>query len=175
MQIRIATGADVSRLTALARKSFVETYSATNEPDYIREHIESVLTTDEMAKLLAIRTNRTLLAIVGGELRGYAQLCGDSPCPAPAESPSMELMRIYVDAAAQGIGVGSGLIREAVSAARTTGHRSIWLQVWEKNPGAARFYERHGFVAVGQTSFMLGPTRQNDIVMAQAIAPETGA
>lgn len=172
LYIRCASRADVARLTAFARQSFRETYSATNQPKHIQEHIETVLTIDEMAKFLGTETNRTLLAIVGGELRGYAQLRCNSPCPAAAETPSMELMRIYVDSATQGIGVGSRLIREAVALAADTGHRSVWLQVWEKNPGATQFYARHGFAAVGHTSFMLGPERQSDIVMARRITPD---
>lgn len=172
LHIRCASTTDLARLTAFARRSFRDTYSATNQPEYIQEHIESVLTMDEMARFLGTETNRTLLAIVGGELRGYAQLRGNSPCPVAAETPSMELMRIYVDSAAQGIGIGSRLIREAVVLAADTGHRSVWLQVWEKNPGATQFYARHGFGAVGNTSFMLGPERQSDIVMTRRITPD---
>ena len=56
--------------------------------------------------------------------------------------------QLYIDPDWTGQGLGSGLIDKA-----KTEHPEI-LQLWtfESNRGARRFYERHGFIAFGQTT-----------------------
>ena len=55
--------------------------------------------------------------------------------------------QLYIDPEWTGQGLGSSLIDKA-----KTEHPEI-LELWtfESNVGAQRFYERHGFIAVGRT------------------------
>ena len=63
-----------------------------------------------------------------GIVRGYIRVNGD------------ELHQLYVDTFFQNRGIGEKLLRFAVE------DRGIkWLWALEKNTGAIRFYERHGF------------------------------
>ncbi|MDH4107782.1 MAG: GNAT family N-acetyltransferase [Gammaproteobacteria bacterium] len=174
-EFRRATLADLECLVALARRTFLEAYSELNQPEYMNAHVQDAFSRDSLRELLNSDDTITLLATAGGRPVAYAQLCRESPCPGNAAGPSMELMRIYVDSTVQGAGIGAGLLRESISLAKKTGHQSLWLQVWDRNPRARRFYERHGFEAVGATSFMLGPERQSDIVMALALAGAAGS
>ncbi len=45
----------------------------------------------------------------------------------------------------------------------------IWLDVWEKNPRAIAFYERWGFVKVGEQDYQLGNDLQLDWLMARNV------
>ena len=36
------------------------------------------------------------------------------------------------------------------------GPRTVWIGVWSQNPGAQRFYARHGFEKVGEHTFPVG-------------------
>jgi len=58
-----------------------------------------------------------------------------------------ELTHLYVDPAAQNRGVGSRLMEHAK--AESAGGLYLW--VFQKNEGARRFYERHGFQLVELT------------------------
>jgi diamine N-acetyltransferase len=41
----------------------------------------------------------------------------------------------------------------------------VWLGVWERNARAIAFYEKHGFIVIGEQPFMLGLDEQRDLVM----------
>ena len=45
----------------------------------------------------------------------------------------------------------------------------IFLDVWEHNPGAQRFYERYGFVVIGARSFAVaaGAETSLDLLVVQ--------
>jgi ribosomal protein S18 acetylase RimI-like enzyme len=48
---------------------------------------------------------------------------------------------------------------------RAKGFETIWLGVWERNSKATRFYERLGFVKVGELEFPYGETVGTNSVM----------
>jgi ribosomal protein S18 acetylase RimI-like enzyme len=52
---------------------------------------------------------------------------------------------------------------------RQRGSDALWLGVWERNPRAISFYEKFGFVAVGERTFPLGGDPQRDIIMVRAV------
>ena len=61
-----------------------------------------------------------------------------------------ELSSLYVDPPAQGAGVGSRLLADAVERIRSGGHRRAWLYVYADNGHGRAFYERHGWTRVGE-------------------------
>ncbi|MBQ9057867.1 MAG: GNAT family N-acetyltransferase [Atopobiaceae bacterium] len=66
---------------------------------------------------------------------------------------STEIVTLYVDDFFQGQGIGSKLIRFALEG---TGATFLWAL--EKNEGAIRFYERHGFRVTGERKLEEGTT-----------------
>lgn len=58
-----------------------------------------------------------------------------------------ELTHLYVDPTAQNRGVGSALVEHA----KAESPGGLYLWVFQKNDGARRFYERHGFRLVELT------------------------
>ncbi len=58
------------------------------------------------------------------------------------------LENIEVAAALRNRGIGSKLLQAAEEAARRRGKRLLWLHTDEKNVGAHRFYERHGWIHI---------------------------
>ena len=68
-----------------------------------------------------------------GILRGFIRVSGT------------EIVRLYVEPALQGKGVGAALLEFA---AENCGADHLWAL--EKNTGALRFYARHGFVPSGE-------------------------
>ena len=78
---------------------------------------------------------------------------------------SLEIQRIYIDAGFQNKGLGAILLDFAKERAKAMRLQYIWLGVWEKNPKAIRFYERHGFTIFGSHQFIMGDEVQTDILM----------
>jgi GNAT superfamily N-acetyltransferase len=62
---------------------------------------------------------------------------------------SLRLHRVFLLPAAQGRGIGTGLVREVLAAARAIG-RPVRLRVLRVNP-ARRLYERLGFKVTGES------------------------
>ena len=46
---------------------------------------------------------------------------------------------------------------------------TIWLSVWEHNPEAIRFYEKHGFSKVGDHHCSLGQSIHLDFIFERRI------
>ena len=69
-----------------------------------------------------------------------------------------ELTHLYVDPAEQNRGVGSRLLGHA----KTVSPAGLYLWVFQKNDGARRFYERHGFRLVELTNGAANMEREPD-------------
>ncbi len=96
---------------------------------------------------------------------GYA-LAGPNRLPhAEARPGDGELKRLYVDRAGQGVGAGKTLFDAATAWLESSGTRRIWLGVWSGNDRAQRFYARRGFATVGEYTFLVGETRDQELIM----------
>ncbi len=73
--------------------------------------------------------------------------------------------RIYILERAKGKGVGGKLLNRCFETARAKGYETIWLGVWEQNSAAQSFYERLGFVKVGEVQFPYGETVGTNFVL----------
>ena len=60
-------------------------------------------------------------------------------------------------------------MRASLDAARLSGHRTLWLGVWERNTRAISFYEQWQFATVGDHKFSLGSDNQTDLIMARPV------
>jgi len=63
-------------------------------------------------------------------------------------SDASMISQLYIHQAWQGQGIGSTLLEQA----KALSGGSLQLRTFEVNAGARRFYERHGFVAIGGDS-----------------------
>ena len=78
-------------------------------------------------------------------------------------------MNFYAKADYQGQGIGAQLFDFAWQVAEERSMKYVWLGVWEESIDAIRFYERQGFSAFSQHSFLLGQDLQTDILMRKAV------
>jgi len=62
------------------------------------------------------------------------------------DAKGLYVVDLFIDGKARNRGIGLKLLREAGRRGRTKGARFIKLEVYHTNEGAARFYERLGFV-----------------------------
>lgn len=130
---RPATAADLEFLYRLTRESLgpyvVQTYGPWNDAER-RERFfrETKVETHEIVEL-------------DGEPVG---------CLCTSSSPdALQLHRVFLLPAVQGRGIGTGLVREVLAAARASA-RPVRLRVLRVNP-ARRLYERLGFEVTGES------------------------
>jgi ribosomal protein S18 acetylase RimI-like enzyme len=62
------------------------------------------------------------------------------------DAKGLYVVDLFIDGKARNRGIGLRLLREAARRGRARGARFIKLEVYHTNEGAARFYERLGFV-----------------------------
>jgi len=169
--IRRGSVADAAELAAFAAKCFEETYSADNNPDDLRAHLDNSYGLAQQTAELADPLVLTILARSNGELVAYAQVRRNTPPLCVTHAAPVELHRFYVDQRAHGSGLASDLMEAVLQAARELQGRHIWLGVWERNPRAIAFYKKEKFVDVGSTFCMVGPDKQSDRVLVAEIQP----
>ncbi|HEY1953230.1 MAG TPA: GNAT family N-acetyltransferase [Gemmatimonadaceae bacterium] len=171
--VRRATTADAATVAALGARLFTESYGPTHPEPELSRYLARTFSEDVMREAIGSDDVTMLLAEdADGAAIGYSFM-RDSPAPPEGVSGDrvIEIVRFYVDGAAQGRGVGAALMAQSIADAREQGADTLWLQAWKEAPWAVGFYQRMGFTVVGSTLFHFGEQQTGeDHVMAITIA-----
>ena len=174
MSISRALPADAHRVSALA----IETFPLACPPGTTRENIDlfcsTKLSPQAFEAYLADSRIRVWCARRGDELAGYVMsVSGEPDDPVIAETvkarPTVEISKIYVRASAHGSGIAPQLMSVAVEEAKAEGAHSVWLGVNQQNQRANSFYERSGFLVVGERRFQVGDSLEKDFVREKVL------
>lgn len=167
--LRAALPADAATISALAIQVFLDTYAADGvRPDLAREALREYAAEAFDARLRE-PGRRFLLAERGTGLLGFAEVSLE-PRPAPAGVVvGAELIRLYVQPAAQRLGLGRRLIRAAEALAAEAGLGALWLTAWDGNQRALGFYAREGYADVGATSYSFEGNSYGNRVLARLL------
>ncbi len=168
-QIRHAVLADVEMLAQLAARTFLDAFADMNTPENIRAYISDAFSVVQLTSEINDPLSRFLIAEVDGVPAGYAKLHAGSAPGAIAGSKPIELVRLYVDRKFLGSGIGNDLMQACIDEARSLGHRTIYLGVWEHNHRAQSFYFRWKFRVVGNHIFQMGDDPQLDWLMEREL------
>lgn len=169
LTLRQATADDAARYARVSRETFLDSYGAMSDPAMMAVHLHRNFSEAIQRAELSDATNTVLVAQEpAGAWAGFVALRrGEVPACVRADKP-LQLQRIYVVRGWHGRGAGAFLLDAALRAARAGGHDALWLQVWERNARARRFYEKHGFVAVGTHPYRFGDEWEDDLVLQRA-------
>lgn len=164
---RDAVPRDAAPLCALARRTFAETFGDLYDPAdlaaFLARHTAASWSAELADPAFAIR-----LAEEDGEPIGYAKL-GPPTLPFAPRGRAIELRQFYVLAPWHGRGVAGVMMAWAIDTARAHNAEDLYLSVFVDNHRARRFYERHGFVRIGNYTFMVGNHADEDDVMRLAL------
>ena len=167
LQIVEATAGDAETIQCLAREVFISAFGASLEPDDLsalldRDFSESAVGAwlEEDTILLVRSTDEASTEGASTKTNGFAQI-------GPGKEGELWLKRLYVSPGAQGSGLGTKLLKEALEHSLVRAAPSIKLDVWEFNPGAIRLYERFGFAVIDEYRFPLpsGGFGDRDFIM----------
>jgi len=175
LTIRHADPGDAAALAALAARVFRETFGPHNRADDMDAYCSAAFSIEQQRRELSDHDRYTALAIVRGELAGYAQLHAEPPPPCVTGPHPLELKRLYVDRRWHGGGVAQALMAHVLEIAQRRGARTLYLSVWKHNRRAIAFYAKHGLQEVGTAPFWLGSDLQMDPIMMCALPETTSA
>ena len=173
LTIRRATVDDAEQVSRLATRTFVETFGHLYPADDLRVFLDASYAVEKQRVILAHPEYAIwLLHDAEGDAVGHSAA---GPCGLPHPDVATgdgELKRLYVLAGHQGSGHGARLFAAALDWLQRDGPRTLWIGVWSENPGAQRFYARHGFEHVGEYVFPVGRVRDREFILKRAALPD---
>ena len=164
--LRAATGADMARISALARWVWLHSYASEGVSDSYAGYVERALSADALGESTG---SHWLVESTDGFLQAWAHVDPSAASPIAGVEPGVELAQLYVAPPCQGRGLGLRLLRQA---RELHPRRPLWLSAWEGNEGALRFYRREGASLLGETWFELdGQRHRNEVLGWEALQP----
>ncbi|MDV3467832.1 GNAT family N-acetyltransferase [Stenotrophomonas sp. C3(2023)] len=163
--IRRATVEDAPTLSALAARTFTETFGHLYRSEDLQHFLQTSYDVQRQRVILQHPDYAVWLLELDGVAIGHAAA---GPCGLPhpqAQASDGELKRLYLVKAQQSCGWGSRLLETALAWLERDGPRTLWLGVWSANFGAQRFYARYGFEKVGEYLFPVGESKDLEFIM----------
>ena len=164
---RDASADDLPAIDRIFRTSFCDTfahlYSAENLNAFLAKFTPEAWRGEFDDPGYAFR-----IAEEGGRAAGYVKL-GPLTLPVEPDASAMELRQLYLLKGHHGTGIARELMDWALTEAKRRGAQEIYLTVYIDNHRAKRFYERYGFVEVGQYNFIVGNQADHDIIMKKLL------
>jgi diamine N-acetyltransferase len=156
---------EAARLAALETATFVETFGHLNDPAELDAHVVRAFAVDRIAAQLQDERVELSWVLDGDDPVAFLKLNHGDAQTEPGLTDGIEVEQVYVAATHQGLGLGRLLLEHAVARATEEGLGFVWLGVWEDNTKGIAVYERMGFRAFGEHTFLLGTDAQRDVLM----------
>ncbi len=175
MLIRTALPADAQNLALLGERLWRATYTGLIPETSLEPYLAATFGPVQQAGELADPACTTLVIEGGDTFLGYAWLRAGGPEVEDASCPfarPLEVARFYVDRSRHGTGAAQALMAAVFAYAAAAGHDGVWLQVWEQNPRAIRFYAKAGFMDAGGTTFHVGDQAYRDRLLVHALTAQ---
>jgi len=165
IEIKPAGRPEADLIADIARKTFMETYGEMNTPENMEAYLNSQFSDEKLLEELQHPRTRFFLAYLNGIPAAFTKVRDDRKAKKLEEIKAIEIQRIYVLQEYQGFSLGKAMLDMIKDLARKDGYQTIWLQVWQKNNKAIRFYQKAGFTVFETASFLLGSSSQQDFLM----------
>lgn len=160
----------VAEYTSIARETFIDAYKGKTENGDLYKYIDENFTEEGLEQeLLSPHCIIRGLWNDAGEMIGYLKLRWDRYKELCNGEEALEIQRIYLSKKYWGKGLGDVLMEICENFALANRFPWVWLCVWEKNSGAIRFYERHGYRKFGTIDFKYGDSVFPDPVYRKRI------
>jgi GNAT superfamily N-acetyltransferase len=169
---RLGERDDAVTVSALATQVFLDTYAPDGvRPDVARE-VLAVCSRDAFAARLSDGGRVFVLAERGDHLLGFAELSLEQSTAPGTDLRGTELVRLYVQPAAQGRHLGRALLRDVEARSRAVAAGVLWLTAWAGNRRALAFYTANGYRDVGSTAYAFeGRSYENRVLVKHWAGP----
>ena len=165
LSIRQADISDTNIICVLGVTTFYEAYFEQDESSDLANYVLESFAQARIEDELDSADSTFFIAELNGKAVGYAKLRENQAVDCLKNENAVELQRIYLLERVKRKGVGVALLNRCLEAARAKGYETLWLGVWERNRAALGFYEKTGFVKIGELQFPYGETVGTNYVM----------
>ena len=169
--IRPACPEDAAALGALGRQTFIDTFVARDgfaipyPADDLAVFLDASFSTEATAEKLGEPGATWWVAEREGKLLAFAN-AGPNGLPHPEATPGhMELRRLYVGKGAQGLGLGTALLKLSLDWMEANTEGPLWIGVWSGNLKAQRLYAAYGFEKAGEYQYPVGAWRDDEFIL----------
>ena len=160
---------DAEALGALGRQTFIDTFVTGFGIPYPQADLDAFLNAsfelEPTRRKLAEPGAAWWVAARGDELLAFAN-AGPNTLPHPDARPEhMELRRLYVSKAAQGLGLGTKLLTLSLDWMEAHTQGPLWIGVWSGNDKAQRLYAAYGFEKAGEYQYPVGAWLDDEFIL----------
>ena len=155
----------IDTLIHIAASTFRDAFFHLSRPEDFEAYASAAFTSDNFLSQLSNPDSLFYFAMWDDKPVGYLKINFNDAQTELQEKNGAEIERIYVLSEHQGKRIGQLLMEFAINIAIEKQMEYVWLGVWEKNPNAIRFYERHGFKIFGKHTFPFGESMDEDYLM----------
>jgi diamine N-acetyltransferase len=166
--LRTCVPGDEEALALVGAATFLETFAGLLTGPDILAHCRVQHAASQYAAWLADAKYRLCLAELQGAPVGFTVL-SPPDLPVAVTQDDIELKRIYLLHRFQGDGLGRALLEWSAAQARELGKRRLLLGVKADNTAALAFYDRVGFVRIGERKFLVGTMLCDDYILSLAL------
>lgn len=163
--IRCATDADAKIISVLGAVTFYEAYFEQDTPEDLANYIHESFNPEKIRAEIEDQNSTFFIILQNEHAVGYAKMREGVKYDCIKSENAAELQRIYMVERVYGTGAGEILLNHCLKTAKEKGFETLFLGVWQENPRAVRFYEKHGFRKVGTTTFPYGASVGTNWVM----------
>jgi L-amino acid N-acyltransferase YncA len=160
VSVRAATEQDASAISHVHIQSWLTTYAGIVPDDYL-----SSLNEAERVPLWRewlARDIHVYVAELDGEVVGFIS---GGQIREPLQEYDAELFAIYLLQRAQGIGIGTALLKKLADSLNAKGFKSMAVWVLQNNP-SIRFYEKSGALPVSSKKIEIGGALLSELAFA---------
>lgn len=171
--LRPATVDDAAPLAETGRRTFIETFvegfGIPYPPADLERFMAANFSVEAVSERLADPAQAWWLAAAEGQVLAFAN-AGPNGLPHPEAHPGdTELKRLYVLGQAQGLGLGTRLLRVALDWMNRHGTGDQWIGVWSGNLKAQKLYRAHGFAKAGAYRFPVGDWLDDEFILRKPV------
>lgn len=164
---------DVFLLQDLSVQTYYDTYKGSITKEDMTKHLADAFGTRKLVEELKNPNSVFYFAYWDRELVGYIKLNFEEAQTDLKDRNSLEIERFYVIKKFQRRKIGSKLMEKALEVAKEEDKDYIWLDVWEKNHKAQRFYRYAGFHIFGKHPFQMGSKTETALLMRRDLMEKT--
>lgn len=155
---------DSLRISVLLKTVYIQTYAVDGVTFEFANFITKRFSPEHIENIIRENPNRLIIAYQNENPIGVAEIIYDSHCPIK-KITIPELSKLYVLERFYGKGIGYGLMKMAEKEVQEKGFKEFNLEVYFKNDRAITFYERQGYVSIGNVDFPMEFNTYKNLVM----------
>ncbi|MDO9086056.1 MAG: GNAT family N-acetyltransferase [Anaerolineaceae bacterium] len=163
--LRNAEYADLESLSSLAIRTYIDAFGYSFTREDLADHLQNNLSQKNFEIIL--QKDIVILAETTEKMVGFIQFGITGNFDENKADRNWAIQRLYVLNDFQQQGIGGLLMQAALDEMKHQKVTRIYLDVWEKNPGAIRFYQRYGFKVIQKRDFVVASGKQTsqDLIM----------